>query len=217
VRIQREQLERGYKEDMRGLRARIVALRHECEVEVARVRQEWERGGAIERGEVVEEDGDQDDDDDDSEAMTEDYDSDSTMEVDPDHAPTEASETADDDEDDEQWPSRSPPPRSSRSDTGPSIQSQTRRRPFRPTALPSPSQRLRRSAALMAGHGLEVMEPHRRRGVGATPLRRRRAQVFVVPSLGPQPDGAATREPDNHLGEIDEYDDSEMGKLCGGR
>ncbi|KAI0302945.1 hypothetical protein BC826DRAFT_322131 [Russula brevipes] len=31
ARIQREQLERGYKEDMRGLQACIVALRHECE------------------------------------------------------------------------------------------------------------------------------------------------------------------------------------------
>ena len=59
VRIRREQIVRGFEAEIRGLRARIVALRHECEEQVARVQRKWERAHAIERGKVamVEEDG----------------------------------------------------------------------------------------------------------------------------------------------------------------
>ena len=59
VRIRREQIVRGFEAEIRGLRARIVALRHECEERVARVQRKWERAPAIEQGEVVmvEEDG----------------------------------------------------------------------------------------------------------------------------------------------------------------
>ena len=53
VRIRREQIVRGYDSELRALRARIVALRSECEVQVERVTKEWERAWAIERGEVV--------------------------------------------------------------------------------------------------------------------------------------------------------------------
>ena len=59
VRIRREQIVRGFEEDIRGLHARIAVLRHECEGRVALVRKQWEQARAIERGEVAmaEEDG----------------------------------------------------------------------------------------------------------------------------------------------------------------
>ena len=59
VRIRREQIVRGFEAEIRGLRARIVALRHECEERVARVQRKWERARAIKRDEVamVEDDG----------------------------------------------------------------------------------------------------------------------------------------------------------------
>jgi hypothetical protein len=44
---------RGHEEERRALRARIVALRSECEVRVERVRRRWERDWEIERGEVA--------------------------------------------------------------------------------------------------------------------------------------------------------------------
>ena len=59
VRIRREQIVRGYDSELGALRARIKALRSECEVQVKRVTRKWERAWAIERGEVgvVVEDG----------------------------------------------------------------------------------------------------------------------------------------------------------------
>ena len=53
VRIRRTQVVRGYEEELRALRARIVALRSECEVRVEKVRKKWELDWAIERGEVA--------------------------------------------------------------------------------------------------------------------------------------------------------------------
>ena len=53
VRIRREQVGRGYREELRALRARIVALRGECEVAVEKARRKWERAWAVERGEVA--------------------------------------------------------------------------------------------------------------------------------------------------------------------
>ncbi|KAI0274028.1 hypothetical protein BGY98DRAFT_1188811 [Russula aff. rugulosa BPL654] len=53
VRIRRKQLVRGYEEELRALRARIVALRNECEVRVEKVRKKWELDWEIERGEVA--------------------------------------------------------------------------------------------------------------------------------------------------------------------
>jgi hypothetical protein len=61
ARIRREQIARGYEEELRALHARIGALRRECEVKVERARKKSERDWAIKRGEVVvmvEEDGD---------------------------------------------------------------------------------------------------------------------------------------------------------------
>ena len=59
MRIRREQIVRGFEQEIRGLRARIVALRDECEEQVARVQRKRERAREMERGEVamIEEDG----------------------------------------------------------------------------------------------------------------------------------------------------------------
>lgn len=111
IRIRREQVVRGFEEEIRALRARILALRRECEVRVARVRRRSERAHAIERGEVavvvVEEE---------EEVMVSDSDSDADAEMEVEHkyAPTETSLTTDDD-DDERSPCseaniRFPPP-----------------------------------------------------------------------------------------------------------
>jgi hypothetical protein len=53
VRIRRKQVVRGYEEELCALRARIVALRSECEVRVEKVRRKWELDWEIERGDVA--------------------------------------------------------------------------------------------------------------------------------------------------------------------
>ena len=60
-RIRREQIIRGYEEELHALRARIMALRRECEAEVKKVRRKRERAWAIKRREVaiVVEDGEE--------------------------------------------------------------------------------------------------------------------------------------------------------------
>ena len=60
-RIRREQIIRGYEEELHALRSRIVALRREREAEVKKVRRKRERAWAIKRGEVavVVEDGEE--------------------------------------------------------------------------------------------------------------------------------------------------------------
>jgi hypothetical protein len=81
VRIRREQVVRGFEEEICALRARIGALREECEVRVARVRREWERAAIERRGEVrVDADSD--------------LDADGEMDVE-NYAPTETSLTTD--------------------------------------------------------------------------------------------------------------------------
>ncbi len=129
-RIRREQIVRGYEEDLRALRARIEALRRECEVRVEKMQRKWERDGVIERGEVAvvveeeEETGEEEEEDEAIDSYRED--ADGNMAVDEDYAPTETSLTTDDDEDRQwQWQSRSVPitPPYSETDFPPSIQS----------------------------------------------------------------------------------------------
>ena len=117
VRIRREQIVRGFEQEICGLRARIVALREECEEQVAREQRKWERARAIERGEVamVEEDG---------EMMVDSgsEDANSEMEEENDNCPTQVSMTTANDNDNEQWqqqrwPSQPPSHRSHRSET----------------------------------------------------------------------------------------------------
>jgi hypothetical protein len=52
-RIQREQIVRGFEAELHELGTRILALRHECDVQVEKVRRRWERDWAIERGKVA--------------------------------------------------------------------------------------------------------------------------------------------------------------------
>jgi hypothetical protein len=111
-RIRREQIVRGYEEDLRALRARIEALRRECEVRVEKTRRQWERDWAIERGEVavvVEEEEETGEEEEEEKVMnTNREDADVDMAVDEDYAPTDTSLTTDDDEDCQwQWQSRS--------------------------------------------------------------------------------------------------------------
>jgi hypothetical protein len=97
------------------LRARIKALRHECEDRVERVQRKWERDWAIERGEVavvvgedVETRGEEEEEED--KITEEDREDEGDMAVDEDYAPTEMSLATGDDEDRQwQWPSRSVP------------------------------------------------------------------------------------------------------------
>ena len=114
-RIQRVQVMRGYEEDLRALRARIEALRRECEDRVEKVRKKWEQDWAIERGEMVvvieEEDETGEEEEEDEMVIQYREDADGDMGVDEDYAPTETSLTTDDDEDCQwQWPSRFVPP-----------------------------------------------------------------------------------------------------------
>jgi hypothetical protein len=51
--IWREQIVRGYEEDLHTLHARIEALRCECEDRVEKTRRKWEQDWATERGEVA--------------------------------------------------------------------------------------------------------------------------------------------------------------------
>jgi hypothetical protein len=116
-RIRREQIVRGYEEDLRMLRARIKALRHECEVRVERVQRKWERDWAIDRGEVVvvvgedvEPRGEEEEEEEEDEITETDREDEGDMAVDEDYTPTETSLTTGDDEDRQwQWPSRSVP------------------------------------------------------------------------------------------------------------
>lgn len=52
-RIRREQIIRGYEEELHALRSRIVALRREREAEIKKVRRKRERAWAIKRGKVA--------------------------------------------------------------------------------------------------------------------------------------------------------------------
>jgi hypothetical protein len=109
-RIRRDQIVRGYEEDLRALRARIEALRRECEVRVEKTWRKWERDWAIERGEVavvVEEEEETGEEEEEEKVMrTNREDADVDMAVDEDYTPTETLLTTDDDEDRQwQWPS----------------------------------------------------------------------------------------------------------------
>jgi len=107
-RIRREQIVRGYEEEIRSLRARVVALRQECEVKVEKVRRKWERDWAIEQGEVavVVEDGEEEGMlvGPDEEENWEDANLNSKMKTgDNDYVPTETSSVTTDNDNHQQW------------------------------------------------------------------------------------------------------------------
>jgi hypothetical protein len=189
VRIRREQIVCGFEQEIRGLRARIVALRDECEEQVARVQRKWERAREIERGEVamVEEDG---------EMMVDSgsEDADSEMDDGNDRIPTQVSLTTENDNDSRQWqqqrwPSQSPPHRSRRSETHFSAPLQT--------GSWTPQQQPPRMGEISASSGMagpsrlqpEAMKeevrrrPRRSQGrvIQGQPLQRQSAQLVVIP------------------------------------
>ncbi len=209
VRIQREQLQRHYGQDLHGLHDRIAVLRHECEEEVARARWEWERVHAIERSDGAEAGREEDDGDGKMDCDADDGQS----EVDSDCAHPETwSTAAHDDKDDRErrCPARSPP-HWSHSDT-----TNLRALPFEKALplpqtetppAPPPPRRLRGSPLLMTGpSGL------RRPSHGVQPLRRQQAQLMVMHSFGGHPGTAASSEPDVDAGRTEEDNDSEMGE-----
>jgi hypothetical protein len=188
VRIRREQIVRGFEQEIRGLCARIVALRDECEEQVARVQRKWERAREIERGEVamVEEDG---------EMMVDSGSEDADSEIDGqnNNYPTQASLTTENDNDNEQWqqrwPSQPPPHRSRRSETQFSAPLQTgswefQRQPPRMGEMSASSgmaglSRLQPEAIKEEAH----RRPRRSQGrvIQGQPLQRQSAQLVVIP------------------------------------
>ena len=224
VRIQREQVVRGFEDEIYALRARIGALREECEVRVARVQRGWERerrcvhAAMIERGEVEDEDEGEVmvDPDSDSDADV-DADVDGEMEVNNTYAPTETSLTTDNGDNEGPWPSRSPPPHWSHFET--------------PSPPPPLLQRQRQESHVMkgisssSGEGPSRLEPeameededsqpcHQNQDrPQPQPLRRQPAQLMAIPisSLDMHAYGTAALIPGNRLRDMDK--DSEMGE-----
>ena len=175
-RIQREQIELGFKRDVDALRARIEALRRERDAEVARVKRRWERAREIEQGgvAVTEEDGEVVEEGDSEEA-------DGEMEVEGDYAQTEVSFTANDDEDgrwqQQRWPSP-PPPRWSHHSETPTLQTGSRK-----TQQPPRIEERFPSSGIVGPSQLEEESEEARQSQGQVPqpLRRQRAQLVMLP------------------------------------
>ena len=220
-RIRREQTVRGYEGEMRALRARIVALRWECEEEVARVQEKWARAHGVELGEVaVVNDG--------GEVMEDwDWEADGEMEVENDYPHSEASLTIDNDQDglwqqQPRWPPQSPPSWSRRSETHfpPPLQTGSQRTQEQPPHIGETF-----SSSAMAGPSRlepEVMEeesgqahrlPQQSQGrepqsrPQPQPLRRQRAQLMVIPTST-----TGALDPENSFRGTHGDKDSEMGE-----
>jgi hypothetical protein len=199
VRIQREQLERSYRQDMSGLHDRIAILRRECEEEVARARLEWERKCAIERGEAVEADEEEEGEGEEGEME---YDEEGQTEVgSADSAPTETWSLNDYDHD--------------HSSTFPLVGS------ARPAMLaplaPPPLQRLRRSPLFMAvpsslGQPEVIESGGPSTSHGLPPLRRQPAQLLPFTFVSGDPATMTNTDSggDDDDGRTDQ--DSEMGE-----
>ena len=188
VRIRREQIVRGFEQEIRGLRARIVALREECEEQVARARRKWERKREIEQGEVamVEEDG---------EMMvgSGSEDADSEMDSQNHQTPTQASLTTENDNNNEQWqhrwPSQRPSHRSCRSENHFSAPVQTgswelQRQPPHMGEISASSGMAGPSRLQPEAMKDEVRRRPRRsqgRVIQGQPLQRQSAQLVVIP------------------------------------
>ena len=203
LRIQREQLEHQYRQDLCGLHDRISVLRHECEEEIARVRWEWRRARAIERGEAVEaEEGDEEEEEGEMYCDVEDK----GTEVDSNCAPTEAWSTADDD-DRQRRPDRALL-RWSHSETA-EVSSFGNGVPETLTPLgPPPLRRLRGSPLLMAGSSYPKRPSH-----GVQPLRRQPAQLMTIPLVSPHPGTTASRESDINASKRKGDQEIEMGHV----
>jgi len=203
LRIQREQLEHQYRQDLCGLHDRIAVLRHESEEEIARVRWEWRHARAIERGEAVEaEEGEEEEEEGEMDCDVEDK----GTEVDSTCAPTETWSTADNDDDDrQQRPTRSLLcwPHSETAKVSPfGNEAPETLTPLRPPPL----RRLQGSPLLMAGPSCPRRPTH-----GVQRLRRQPAQLMVVPSVSPHPGTTASRSSDIDKAKQDQ--EVEMGHV----
>jgi hypothetical protein len=202
LRIQREQLEHQYRQDLSGLHDRIAVLRHECEEEIARVRWEWKRARAIERGESVEaEEGEEEEGEMDCDAE------DKGTEVDSNCAPTEAWSTADTENDDRRQRTRSLLHWShSETAKAPPFGNEV---PETPTSLgPQPLRRLRGSPLLMAGPSCPRRPSH-----GVQPLRRQPAQLMAVPLVSPHPGTTASSGSDINDSKTRQDQEIEMSQV----
>jgi hypothetical protein len=224
VRIQREQLERRYRQDLSGLHDRIAMLRQECEKEVARVRFRWERTRAIERGEAMEAEEEEEEE----EGVEEEEGEEGEMECDEEEGQTELVSACaptetwslndhDHDHDDEQRPAGTSQPwphnHAGLSSNVPVPLFGDARRPM---LAPPPLQRLRGSPLLMAGPSSlgrpEVIESGRPgTSHGLPPLRRQPAQLLPFSFAGGD---SSTRESgdDDDDSRSEEDQDSEMGE-----
>ena len=190
VRIRREQIVRGFEQEIRGLRARIVALREECEEQVARAERKWGREREIERGEVaMVEDGEM-------MADSGSEDADSEMDNQNSFLPTQASLTTENGNDNGQWqqwwPSRPPSHRPLRSETHFSAPLQTES--WTPQQQPPRMGEISASSGMAGPSRLQPeatkeereearSRPRRSQGrvIQGQPLQRQSAQLVVIP------------------------------------
>lgn len=206
LRIQREQLEHQYRQDLSGLHDRIAVLRHECEEEIARVRWEWKRARAIERGESVEAEEEEEEEGEQEGEMDCDVE-DKGTEVDSNCAPTEAWSTADTEYDDRRQRTRSLLHWShSETAKAPPFGNEV---PETPTPLgPPPLRRLRGSPLLLAGPSCPRRPSH-----GVQPLRRQPAQLMAVPLVSPHPGTTTSRWSDIDGSRTKQDQEIEMGHV----
>ena len=203
LRIQRNQLEQQYRQDLCGLHDRIAVLRNECEGEIARVRWGWRPARAAERGEEDEQEGEMDCD---VEGKR--------TEGASNCVPTEACQwptgtvTADNDEDDR----RRRPTRSllhwSHSKTAKVPQFGNEVHETLTPLRPPPLRRLRGSPLSMAGSSY----PRRPSTRGVQPLRRQPAQLMAVPFISPHPSTTASRESDINISKTNQDQETDMGE-----
>lgn len=209
LRIQRDQLEHQYRQDLCGLHDRIAVLRHECGEEIARVRWEWRRARAIERGSAVEaEEREEEEEEDEKEGKMDCEVEDKGAEVDSNCAPTEAWSTADNDDEDQR---RRPTPSLlhwSHSETA-KVPQFGNEIPETLTPLgPPPLRTLRGSPLAMTGPSCPTRPSH-----GVQPLRRQPAQLLAVPLVSPHPGTTASGESDINTRKTKKDQDTEMGHV----
>jgi hypothetical protein len=207
VRIRREQIVRGYDEELRALHARIEALRLECEERVEKVRRKWARVWEMERDEVAGEDEEEGEGEggwleNSSEWMDAPSDGEMEMEmgVDMNHAPTVLGmravgpsqlEVTEDDNDKRDDDERQPGPAVGKTQTvtGTSTSGRQQTMGF-PTLNHHPSQGRK-------SHNSRPHQAHAHAHPHLQPLRRQPAQLMAIPTYGSSRDtyGTAVLDP----------------------
>jgi hypothetical protein len=208
VRIQREQLERRYRQDLCELHERIALLRHECEDQVARVRLEWEQAATLDRDEAVGGGGEEEEEEEEGSMDCDGVDDET--EVDPDSASsvrwslTDSGGGGDERQHDIHYP-----PSSSHSarvlppfgDARPEVVM---------TAAPAPPslRRLRGSPLYIS-----AASSLRQQRQGVQPLRRQPAQLMAIPLASCHPNTPAYKDSNVDVGRTEDDKDSEMGDV----